>query len=89
MKYGGAHRVKDITGMAQISIDLKPNRSVSDVFINQKMDLTELVKYIEKKKKNDESVTYFHAFLTAIGKVVYNRPNLTILWLTVISGNTT
>ena len=76
MKYGGAHRVKDITGMAQISIDLKPNRSVSDVFINQKMDLTELVKYIEKKKKNDESVTYFHAFLTAIGKVVYNRPKL-------------
>ncbi len=76
MKYGGAHRVKDITGMAQISIDLKPNRSVSDVFINQKMDLTELVKYIEKKKKNDESVTYFHAFLTAIGKVIYNRPKL-------------
>ena len=34
------------------------------------------MKYIEKKKKNDESVTYFHAFLTAIGKVVYNRPKL-------------
>ncbi len=75
-KYGGAHRVKDITGMAQISIDLKPNRSVSDVYINQRMDLTNLSKYIEKKKKAGEGVTYFHAFLTAIGKTVYNRPKL-------------
>lgn len=75
-KYGGAHRVKDITGMAQISIDLKPHRSVSDVYINQKMDLTDLSKYIEKKKKAGEEVTFFHAFLTAIGKTVYNRPKL-------------
>jgi pyruvate/2-oxoglutarate dehydrogenase complex dihydrolipoamide acyltransferase (E2) component len=75
-RYGGAHRVKNVTGMAQISIDLKPNRSVSDVYINQKMDLTNLVKYIEKKKKAGEEVTYFHAFLTAIGKTVYNRPKL-------------
>lgn len=75
-KYGGAHRVKNVTGMAQISIDLKPNRSVSDVYINQRMDLTELAKYIEKKKKAGEGVTYFHAFLAAIGKTVYNRPKL-------------
>ncbi len=75
-KYGGAHRVKDITGMAQISIDLKPHRSVSDVYICQSMDLTELSKYIEKKKKAGENVTYFHAFLTAIGKTVYNRPKM-------------
>ena len=75
-KYGGARRVKNVTGMAQISIDLKPNRSVSDVYINQKMDLTNLSKFIEKKKKAGESVTYFHAFLTAIAKTVYNRPKL-------------
>ena len=75
-KYGGAHRVKNVTGMAQISIDLKPNRSVSDVYINQKMDLTELVKYVEKKKKAGENITFFHAFLAAIGKTVYNRPKL-------------
>ena len=62
--------------MNQISIDLQPHRSVSDVYINQKMDLTNLVKYIEKKKKAGEEVTYFHAFLAAIGKTVYNRPKL-------------
>lgn len=71
-----ARRVRDITGMAQISMDLKPNRSVSDVYINQKMDLTELAKYIEKKKANGENITYFHAFVTAIGKILYNRPKL-------------
>ena len=75
-KYGGSHRVKNVPGLSQISIDLKPHRSVSDVFINQKIDLTELAKYIERKKKAGESVTYFHAFLTAIGKTVYNRPKL-------------
>lgn len=75
-RYGGAHRVKDVTGMAQISTDLKPNRSVSDVYINQKMDMTNLVKYITKKKKAGEEITYFHAFLAAIGKTIYNRPKL-------------
>lgn len=69
-------RVKDITGMMQISIDLKPNRCDSDVYINQKMDLTNLVKYIDKKKKDGNEITYFHAFLTAIGKTFYNRPKL-------------
>lgn len=44
-------RVKDITGMAQICIDLKPNRCDSDVYINQKIDLTNLVNYMKSKKK--------------------------------------
>lgn len=76
MKYGGAHRVKGVNGLSQISIDLKPYRSVSDVYINQKMDLTNLAKYIEKHKKSEPKITYFHAFLTAIAKTVYNRPKL-------------
>ena len=69
-------RVKDITGMTQIMLDIKPKRSVSDVYINQKMDVTKLCEYIEKKKKNGEKITYFHAFVTAIGKLLYNRNKL-------------
>ena len=65
-----------MTGMQQISIDLKPDRCVSDVYINQKMDLTELCKYIEKKKKTNPDITFFHAFLIALGKLYYNRPYL-------------
>lgn len=72
-----AKRIKDIDGMSQILLDLKPNRCDSDVFIEQKMDVTELVKYVEKvKKKENSDVTYFHAFVTAIAKTIYNRPKL-------------
>lgn len=71
-----AKRVKDLTGMAQICIDLKPNRCDSDVYLNQKFDVTKLVEFVEKKKKRGEEVTYFHAFVTALGKVMYNRPRL-------------
>lgn len=71
-----ARRIDDINGMFQIMLDLKPNRCDSDVFINQKMDVTKLVEYVEKKKKSGENITYFHSFVTAIGKTMYNRPKL-------------
>ena len=71
-----AKRVKNITGMQQIMLDIKPNRSVSDVYINNEMDLTKLCEYVENKKKENSEITYFHAFVTAIGKVIYNRPKL-------------
>ena len=71
-----AKRVKDLTGMGQILIDLKPKRCDSDVYLNQKFDVTELVKYIEKNKGEGNELTYFHAFVTALGKTIYNRPKL-------------
>ena len=71
-----ARRVREITGMQQIMIDIKPHRSVSDVYINNEMDLTKLCEYVDKKKKEGSEITYFHAFVTAIGKVIYNRPKL-------------
>ena len=40
------------------------------------MDVTNLVKYVEKKKKDGVEISYFHAFVTAIGKTFYNRPKL-------------
>lgn len=69
-------RVKDLTGMAQICIDLKPRRTDCDVFVNYKMDLTNLAKYIEKRKKAGDNITLFHAFVMAIGKTFYNREKL-------------
>lgn len=70
-----ATRVK-MTGLQQLCIDLKPGRSVSDVYINQKIDVTELCKYVEKLKKDGNDITFFHAFVAAIGKLFYNRPYL-------------
>ena len=69
-------RVDNISGMGQIMLDIKPDRCDSDVFINQKMDLTKLSEYIKKKKENGEDITFFHAFVAAIGMTFYNRKKL-------------
>ncbi len=69
-------RVKDIDAMHVLMPYIKPNRCDSDVFINQKLDVTELVKYYEDMKLKDNDLTYFHLFITLIAKTIYNRPLL-------------
>ena len=49
-----ARRVRELTGMGQIIMDIKPGRCNSDVYINQKMDVTKLVEYVEKRKKKGD-----------------------------------
>ena len=70
-----ARKVKDIDGLHNILIDLKPRRCDSDVYINQKINMTNLVKYIEDKKKDnsDLRITYFHAIAMAFAKLFYNK----------------
>lgn len=68
-------RVK-IGGMSQLMIDLKPRRCDADVFINTPIDVTNLVDYVNKRKKKGDKITYFHAFLLALAKTIYNRPKL-------------
>ena len=63
-------------GMSQLLIDLKPRRCDADVFINSPIDVTNLVEYIDKRKKDGDKITYFHAFLLALAKTIYNRPKL-------------
>lgn len=69
-------RVKDIDAMHVLMPYIKPNRCDSDVFIDQKLDVTELVKYYEEMKLKDNDLTYFHLFITLIAKTIYNRPLL-------------
>ena len=71
-----AKRVKNVLSTNQIMIDLKPNRCDSFVYSNPNLDVTELVKYIDKRKKEGAELTYFHAFVAALGKVIYNRKKL-------------
>jgi len=69
-------KVRDLDGMHNIMLELMPNRCDSDVYMNVKIDVTALVKYVEKYKKEhpDNKITFFHAFTTALGKTIYNRP---------------
>ena len=69
-------KVRDLDGMHNIMLGLMPKRCDSDVYMNVKIDVTALVKYVEKYKKEhpDNKITFFHAFTTALGKVIYNKP---------------
>lgn len=69
-------KVRDVDAMHKLITHIKPNRCDSDVFINQKMDVTELVKFMNKKKEEDKDLTYFHLFMTVIAKTLYNKPLL-------------
>lgn len=69
-------RVKNVPAMMQLNCDIRKTRQESYLFANQKYDVTKLMEYLDKKKKKGEHITFFHAFLTALGKVFYNRPVL-------------
>lgn len=66
----------ELPGLMQCCIDLKPGRMENEVYINSLMDVTELEQYVQKKKEQGEHYTYFHAFMLAAGKTIYNRPKL-------------
>ena len=76
MKKKFGRRVKNVPGMMQLNCDIRKTRQESYLFANQKFDVTNLMEYLDKKKKKGEHVTFFQAFLTALGKTFYNRPVL-------------
>lgn len=71
-----AKKVRGLDGLHMMMCDLKPERGMAEVYMNFKVDVTELVKYFEKLKKTEKDLTYFHLFSTAIAKVIYNKPLL-------------
>lgn len=72
-----AKRVKNISGLNQILLDLKPKRSLGEVYINRRIDVTNVVKYMDQYKLNhDDKLTVFHLFTAAIAKTIYHRSKL-------------
>lgn len=57
---------------------LAPNRADAEVWIKEEIDVTELLKYIQKKNITDPTfkTTVFHALLMGIAKTIYHRPIL-------------
>ncbi len=72
------------SGFSRFWYWLKPRRSENEVYISREIDVTNLVKYMKEKKKENEKMTYFHLFSTAVAKVIYNKPLLNRF---VINGN--
>ena len=63
-------------GFEKIWNCLKSRRSENEVHMLKEIDVTELKKYYDEKKIDNEKLTYFHLFATAVSKVMYNKPLL-------------
>lgn len=68
----------DMDGMHSMLAHLMPNRCDAEVYIEEHLDVTRLMEYLEEK--NGEGAPYkttlFHVIVTAVAKTVYHRPLL-------------
>lgn len=72
-----AYRVRDIDGIHFYMAYLMPKRTEAEVYINEKIDVTELLSYIKEKNASGErKVTLFHCVIAAVARTVRMRPLL-------------
>lgn len=77
MKRKDGKLVKNMDSIHKIMPFLMVNRTESEVYMTETFDITDLMKYIDKKNKNSENkITLFHAVIAAFSKTIYNRPLL-------------
>ncbi len=72
-----AYRVRDIDGLHFYMAYLMPKRTDAEVYINEKIDVTELLEYIKEKNATGErKVTLFHCVIAAVARTIRMRPLL-------------
>ena len=73
-----ARHIKDVSGLTTIMFHIMPNRTDSEVYLQDKIDATELVKFLEKKNAEHPNykTTIFHCFLLAVAKMIRERPKM-------------
>ena len=69
------YKVK-VPGLQTVMACLMPNRTDCECFLSQKLDVTELLKFIEEKNANNPEykITMFHCMVMALAKMVKERP---------------
>lgn len=75
-----ARRIRndELDAMHSLFPFIAPKKTEAEIYIKQQMDVTNLVAYVKAFNENnpEQKLTYFHAFVTAIGKTIYMRPLL-------------
>ena len=67
--------IKEDDALHAIMPYLFDKRTESEVYIKETLDITKVMKWIEKQnKKLDYKMTFFHVFNAVLIKTVYNRP---------------
>ncbi len=74
----GARYIRDVSGLTTIMLHLMPKRTESEVYLADKIDATELVKFIEKKNAEHDNykTTVFHCFVLAVARMIKERPKM-------------
>ena len=68
-------RLVKAPGLQTVMGYLLPKRTDCEVYLNDSVDATELVKYLEKKNASqDFKTTLFHCFLIAVARMIKERP---------------
>jgi hypothetical protein len=67
--------VKDVPGLNTVMMHLYPNRTDCEVYLNDKLDVTEVLKFLEKKNAShpEYKTTIFHAMIIAVARMVKER----------------
>ena len=70
--------VRDLPGMNAVMGVLFPKRTQSEVFMQQEIDITELLKFLEEKNGPDApyKTTLFHCIVTIMARVLNERPKM-------------
>lgn len=73
-----ARRVRDLDPMHQFMPYVMPRRTECEVYIHEKIDITDALAYLNEVNQLNTSykVTLFHLFLAAISKTIVLRPYL-------------
>lgn len=68
--------VRQTPGLQAIMVHLMPNRTDCEVYLNDTIDATELVKYLEKRNVEitEYKTTIFHCAITALSRMIKERP---------------
>ncbi len=69
---------RDVPGLQSIMCHIWPKRTDCEVYLNNTLDVTELMRYLQEKNAEhpDYKTTVFHAFLFAIGRMIGERPKM-------------
>ena len=70
--------VRDVPGLTTIMMHLMPNRTAAEVYVNEKIDVTELLQWLEKKNAQhpEYKTTLMHCFTVAIARMIRERPKM-------------
>ncbi|MDE8734488.1 2-oxo acid dehydrogenase subunit E2 [Eubacteriales bacterium DFI.9.88] len=71
-------RVRNVDGVHAIMPHLMPNRCDAEVYIQEQIDVTNLMRYLQEKNGPgaEYKTTIFHTIVMAVAKTIYKRPLL-------------